>query len=387
MGRRTRIGALLTGILIAGMTIGIQGAYGARGRADAAPSLPQPVSVDAGYRRACAVVVTGQVYCWGVSGYGTLSNGQKKTSVPLEVPGIDDAVEVSTGYQFTCARLETGDVACWGKGGVGQLGGGHRENSTEPVVVNGIDSAVSITAGRYGACAVVASGQVYCWGYGPEGALGDGHKEPKYAALSPVPVSGISEAISVASSGEGSCALLSSGRVECWGDGSLGQLGDGSTASSAVPVPVDRLGDATQLVAGESESCAIEDGFVDCWGSGAENWGDSPVEVGGVERAVQVDTSGHQACAVVEGGEVECWGSGQYGDLGDESYESSLTPVLVSGLTPAVDVSTGQSFGCALLETGQIRCWGEGAYGQLGSGTFFRKPTYGSLDPVTVEGF
>jgi hypothetical protein len=61
------------------------------------------------------------------------------------------------------------------------------------------------------------------------------------------------------------CAVVR-GRVSCWGEGTRGQLGDG-TAYWHGPAPVPGISDATGVVAGQGVACAArQSGNIACWG-------------------------------------------------------------------------------------------------------------------------
>jgi len=109
------------------------------------------------------------------------------------------------------------------------------------LAITGITNALSVTSGSFGYCAVLSTGGVDCWGYGATGQLGNGKSTSSNV---PVAVTGITNALSVTSAygGSGSCAVLSTGGVDCWGYGGFGQLGDGTTASSNVPIAVTGIG-------------------------------------------------------------------------------------------------------------------------------------------------
>src|SRR5262245_55191861 len=81
---------------------------------------------------------------------------------------------------------------------------------------------------------------------------------------------------SVTAGGEHTCALLTSGRVWCWGDNASGQLGDSNLGiDSDVPVEVRNVADTgpltgvTQIAAGDLHTCArLTSANAVCWGEG-----------------------------------------------------------------------------------------------------------------------
>ncbi|MEK7748305.1 MAG: hypothetical protein AAB300_04450 [Nitrospirota bacterium] len=106
---------------------------------------------------------------------------------------------------------------------------------------SGTSGATAIATGGYHTCEVLSVGTVQCWGYNESGQLGNGSTT---RSSLPVPVSNITTAIAIAAGGDAedgvshTCALLSGGTIQCWGSNSDGQLGNGSTTNSNVPVTV-----------------------------------------------------------------------------------------------------------------------------------------------------
>ncbi|HVB50386.1 MAG TPA: hypothetical protein VND89_01400 [Acidimicrobiales bacterium] len=91
-----------------------------------------------------------------------------------------------------------------------------------------------------------------------------------------------------------------------WGNNANGQLGNDSTISSATPVAVDGIKDATQLSVGTS-----------------------------------------YACAVLSSGTVSCWGANSSGQLGNGSTTASLKAAAVSNIDNATSVETSVNHTCA----------------------------------------
>ncbi|MHB8289458.1 MAG: putative Ig domain-containing protein [Acidimicrobiales bacterium] len=351
----------------------------------------------------CTVLTTGGVSCWGNNHSGQLGNGKTLTTsdVPVAVTGVTDAVSVaSDGEGSYCAVLAGGGITCWGYNGDGQGGNGTTATTGMPVVVSGITDAIRVSSDGYlSYCAVLATGAMSCWGFNGSGQLGNGTKTDSDV---PVAVSGITDAVSVSGDGLDSyCAILATGHIACWGYNGVGQLGNGTTATTDVPVPVSGITDAVSLSSSSYDSnnnyCAVlATGGIDCWGQ--NNYGqlgngttvnsDVPVTVSGITNAISVSSDGFENyCAVLATGGIDCWGNGVDGALGNGATVNSDVPVTVSGITNAVSVSsasnTSSLYGnnCAVLATGGIDCWGQNYYGQLGNGT-----NIDSDVPVAVSG-
>jgi alpha-tubulin suppressor-like RCC1 family protein len=229
------------------------------------------------------------------------------------------------------------------------------------------------------------------------------------------------------------CALLSTGSVDCWGDNTEAQLGNGTLfgpdsevgggagfSGYDTPQTVSGLTDAVSVIADESDGyCALRSNSrVDCWGgnlygevgngtnSGPDNSGyDTPQAVSGITNAVSLTSDDLRTnCALLSTGSVDCWGFNNDGELGNGTTGGSNgangydTPQAVSGITDAASVAAGfasDAF-CAVVSTGGVDCWGYNFYGELGNGTVggpdgangydTPQPVSGISDAATVTG-
>ena len=124
-------------------------------------------------------------------------------------------------------------------------------------------------------CAINIDGQTTCRGWDSYGSLGDGgptkfvmDKEPN--AIKTVLVVQSEPYVSISAHSNSACAVGQSGQVYCWGENSYGQLGDGSTRSSPIPIPIrsERRFDIVSI--GGGGACGLTvNGEVFCWGRNA----------------------------------------------------------------------------------------------------------------------
>jgi alpha-tubulin suppressor-like RCC1 family protein len=212
-------------------------------------------------------------------------------------------------------------------------------------------AAHAMTADRAGAgrpaaaglaAAGTAIGSLRAWGSNQTGQLGDGSTDP-----SDVPVRVQLPSGTKVTQARAGCfhtvALTSKGHVLAWGDNSFGQLGNGSTVSSDAPVRV-KLPSGTKVTAVRA-GCLF-------------------------------------SLALTSKGHVLAWGDNTDGQFGNGTTTGSDTPVrvrLAQG-TKATAISAGEDFGLARTSKGHALAWGENSLGELGNGT-----TVSSETPVRVK--
>jgi alpha-tubulin suppressor-like RCC1 family protein len=380
-------GAAYHGQLGNGTTTGSAVCAGGRCSMNPVPvsGLTGVIAIAAGAAHTCALLSNHTVKCWGLNTFGQLGDGMSTgpetctaggtygcSSLPVVVTGLSGVTAITAGHGHTCALFSGGTVECWGDNAYGELGNGSCTGpqqcantdgayacSTTPVVVPGLSGVTAIAAGDEGThtCALLSGGSVECWGSGEMGALGNGMTVGpqtctwgsfNYTAFTtPVAVSGLSGATSVAAGQDVSCALVSGGGIACWGANYLGQLGDGTATGP--------------------QKCSM---VYAC--------STTPVGVSGLASpAISVVTGGADTCALLSNGTVECWGTSVQGGLGvgadagmlqcDFGSQCSTVPVAVSGLTGVTSLVAGAEHTCALEANGSVWCWGNNTTGQVGS--------------------
>jgi alpha-tubulin suppressor-like RCC1 family protein len=239
----------------------------------------------------------------------------------------------------------------------------------------------------------------FAWGWGREGALGNGEvldsslPRPVCAPTQTTPCSGpLTGVVQLVAGGEDeSYALLANGHVLAWGKNEWGQLGDGNTESTDVPVEVQGLSGVRAIAAGMHHAMALlSDGHVMVWGenmygqlgmASEQEFSDVPVEAPDLSEVTAIAAGSWTGVVLLSDGQVQDWGleANSDGVLGGgefkaeggclaAGYNCRQAPLTVTGLNEAVAISSGGESTVALLRGGGVMAWGYNGSGQLGDG-------------------
>jgi len=348
-------------------------------------------SVTGGEGHTCALLVGGDIKCWGRNNWGQLGQGHTNQlgdgpgEMGDNLPTVDlgtgtTAIAIEAGEHHTCAILNDGSLKCWGKNNASQLGHSSSNHLGDasgemgdnlPVVDLGTGrTATAVSAGGMYTCALLDNGNVKCWGNGGHGQLGQGNawtigSEPNSMGdnLPAIDLGGAYTATAIAAEAQTTCAVLNDGNIKCWGHNDEGQLG---------------------------QECG-PDGNIKCWDLEeveSTSLGSNPGEMGndlppidlGTSSTVTAVSTGRHTCALLNGGSLKCWGRGRDGQLGN-GVNTGDSALVGDGLgemgnnLPLVDFGTGKNVvqivtgvyhSCALLNDATVKCWGWNGYGQLG---------------------
>lgn len=220
------------------------------------PSVPtlvggglQFTSVATDYSTICGVDANKDAWCWGDNDYGQVGNGsvtEEDVWEPQPVAGGHKFSALALIHPITCGLTDAGDpygageVLCWG--GRDEYG----EMMWQSLVPEMMDPGAGAGDQPFadlvpGFCVTGASGQAYCWGENGFGQVGDGSVGPNSWwswVDEPTAVASPETFLHMGEKHAHSCGIATDGLAYCWGANDSGELGDGTTHDSAVPVKV-----------------------------------------------------------------------------------------------------------------------------------------------------
>jgi alpha-tubulin suppressor-like RCC1 family protein len=251
-----------------------------------------------------------------------------------------------------------------------------------------------IAAAQFTTCGLTRSdGELQCFGTNNGGTLALNDLSMRVEAA-PRPALTAERFVEIAAGDAHFCAINQDGALFCWGLGSSGQTGLGSTNPVGLPMQVmagSRFGRVSAL---NLHTCAIrEDGALFCFGSnehgqiaqpaggptmcGTIPCATMPVRVGIDSDWIDVSAGLSHTCGIRRGGTLYCWGRAanhQLGQGGAAGQPDQHAPLRVGTETGWTDVAAGEFHSCGIVGGG-ARCWGTGIQGALGLGSRSDAPT------------
>jgi hypothetical protein len=218
-----------------------------------------------------------------------------------------------------------------------------------------------VVAAGYATCALLSGGTVECWGEQPK--VGDGGTTNR---AKPTATAGGVIFSSVAGSLSHFCGVSSDQSIYCWG---INALVDSTATTPVTKTPTRTPGTTTwtSVAPGASHNCALAtDQTVYCWGDNSSNQlGDrtnalrfTPMPVYGSFRFASVVSGTEHSCGLTADGSALCWGRNQFGQLGDGSTTNRSSPTAVGGALAFQSLGTGETWSCGLTTAGKAYCWG-----------------------------
>ena len=279
------------------------------------------------------------LWAWGDNTYGQIGdNTTTQRNSPVQV--LTNVKKVVAGWRHAIALKNDGTVWTWGLNDNGQLGDGTITGHSAPAQVTALSGTyIDIAAGKGHSIAVKSDGTVWAWGINSLHQIGDNTTTQRN---SPVQITTLSGIKAVASQNNHSLALTTGGTLWAWGDNSTwGELGNGNTNATAIPVLCVTSGTFTQIATGSAHSMALNtNGTVWTWGcnfngqlgnGSADNTAhSSPTQahssLAGINAIAGSDAGGF----AIKGTTTYAWGKNNNYLLGDGTQTQRNTPVAVN---------------------------------------------------------
>jgi alpha-tubulin suppressor-like RCC1 family protein len=336
------------------------------------------ITVTAGGQHSCGVTTAGTLKCWGDNTNGQLGDGSIiNRSSPTVIHSGTTYASVEADEFHTCGVTTMGSLNCWGLNTYSRLGDGTSITRKSPTLIDSGTTYSAVATGRYHTCGVTTWGMRKCWGLNTNSPLGDGTIADKTTPR-------VMESNRLSAGEDHSCGITETNTLKCWGFNSYGYLGDGTSTDQLSPKVIDagvafaRIATSPTLF-GIYHSCGITDsGVLKCWGNGSDGQLGTGTSTSSLTPAVvpggfaysAVATGAYHTCGIRRtGSALTCWGYNISGQLGDGTQTSRSLPTVIDSGTAYASVTTHMHHTCGITTSGVLKCWGENASHQLGDGT------------------
>ena len=333
--------------------------------------FPDEEIMDVAYGLLHTVVLTskGRVIIWGNNDFGQLGSGHlvsqlNPMDITLQFDLFEDEmiIKIDTGSNYTMALTNQHRLFAWGENSSGQIGNGTQTNVLTPLDVTSFiqlssnEDIIDFSLGAFHSGVLTSQGRILTWGMNMNGQLGDGTNDDRNLPTDITMQLGLlpSETVTSMVCGFLNTAILTSmDRILIWGDNMFGQLGNGTTDMATTPIDI-----TTNITLNLTESI-------------------KEITLGGAHSAL-----------LTSEGRLFMWGMNMNGQLGNNSMIDQIVPVLINPWFTLqtgeiiMDISLGYVHSSALTSDGRVFTWGDNMFGQLGNQTFDS-----SMVPIDITAF
>ena len=307
------------------------------------PNGEQWATIDAGIGNTrCGLAISGRAFCWGEHHIGSYFTTTSRVPVQVEFPNDFKVKQVQSGAYIGCAVDLNDDLWCWGD--ANYIGNGDIEPMRIPIRVPMPDGSkvMSLTV-DVNTCVTTDSHKAYCWGDNRDGQLGLGTSEsPPYSyswvpRLLPTPTG--KYWTSVQPSGGRVCAIANDGTGYCAGDNYGGSFGNGtyddSTRFVQMTVPDNEALSRIEIAPYNTCVTTVTNKLY-CFGDGSTGQLGTGTTLGGkTYRAPllpahltvdQLSLTGSGTCILDRANGIWCWGMISGGAIYSQTDTTNLFP-------------------------------------------------------------
>ncbi len=261
--------------------------------------------IDATFSYGCGIQ-EGGLFCWGRNIVLHPSGTFRYAREPLPDGVVPELVR--TGFHILCILDQQGSSWCTRAADSGTW---HKVGGAPPLAQLNIGGEPGFNGSVCGLAA--ADGMLWCW--------------PVRGTSTTATATGFGPFVAISGKSDATCALDPDQLAWCWGQNRQGQLGDGTTSASAIPVRVAGDHRFDRIAAGNEMSCGrATDGKIWCWGAiGFTRSSTTPTLVddpwsAGAELVVGYDSDLY----LRKDGQVRVWADGRMWDELDYSAYNAV---------------------------------------------------------------
>lgn len=331
------------------------------------------VAVAHGEGGVCVLVAeSGAVLCWGA---GALTGSDVGTinQTPTTIGALPPSTAISVGSNYACAIDQMGVTRCWGMLSVNHarsVGAPEFWSATEstsqyfrqPTIIPDLPLATDIKVSRYNSCIVSTNSELWCWGDNSLGQMGDGTTLGSFVPKHAFPGIAVRQAAVGLSH---ICVRQGRDEIFCSGDDQYSQIGVQERFFSETPVALS-LPEQRAIAAGIPRITLQRTNAVTEWNYGREQFATSltgPQTIRVAAEVARIVAAEDRACYLSVDGRLFCWGnnidsiSAPAAPNGQRQI-AEPTEIVGLGQVSNVALATRYPSTCAVNRAGALSCWG-----------------------------